>query len=389
MTNPSRSASLSPRRESLSAGDAASGISKRTGPHAGSSARSSVDELAVRTPGTPHVVAAFDKFRHTANAADLCATVGDVAWEAGWSFDAVPLGDGGEGTLEVLAAQGGTMRTTTVSGPLGDPVEASWLFRGSTAFIEMARASGLELVGGSDGNDALDASTFGTGELMVAALGAGAKRIVVALGGSATTDGGFGALRAMEPLPRFRGVKIVVACDVETRFVDAAAIFGPQKGASSLQVNLLTRRLERLADVYRSERGVDVRDMPGSGAAGGLAGGLLSIGAVLMSGFALVADETGLYDKIAGADLVVTGEGFVDEQSFNGKVVGGVCEAALDAGVGVLVVGGNVERDLQVPEHLRSSVRGVISLVERFGEDHAWTDPVQCVRTVVSEHLAG
>lgn len=350
-------------------------------------APSSSDELAVRHPGTPHVVAAFDKFRHTANAVDLCASVGDVAWEHGWSCDAVPMGDGGEGTLEALAAQGGTMRTTTVSGPLGDAVAASWLLRGSTAFIEMARASGLELVGGAEGNDALDASTFGTGELLVAALGAGAKRIVVTLGGSATTDGGFGALRAMEPLPRFRGARIVVACDVETRFVDAATVFGPQKGASSLQVNLLTRRLERLADVYRSERGVEVRDVPGSGAAGGLAGGLLSIGATLVSGFALVADETGLHEKVGGADLVVTGEGFVDEQSFNGKVVGGVCEAALEAGVGVLVIGGNVERDLFVPERLRPSVRAIVSLVDRFGEERAWSDPVQCVRAVVLEHL--
>ena len=319
----------------------------------------------------------------------MCASIGDVAWEAGWSFDAVPLGDGGEGTLEALAAQGGILRTTTVSGPLGDAVSAAWLLRGSTAFIEMARASGLELVGGAEGNDALDASTFGTGELMVAALGNGAKRLVVLLGGSATTDGGFGALRAMEPLPRFRGAQIVVACDVETRFVDAAAVFGPQKGASSLQVNLLTRRLQRLADVFRDERGIDVRDVPGSGAAGGLAGGLLSIGASLVSGFALVAEETGLHEKLSRADLVVTGEGFVDEQSFNGKVVGGVCEAALEAGIGVLVIGGNIEVGLDVPEHLRASVRCLVSLVDRFGEEKAWGEPVQCVRRVVHDHLAG
>ena len=349
---------------------------------------SSRDELSIRHPGTRHLVAAFDKFRHTAKAADLCAGVGDVAWEAGWSCDPVPLGDGGEGTLDALAAQGGILRTTTVSGPLGDPVLATWLLRGTTAFIEMASASGLELVGGTEGNDALDASTYGTGELMVAALSVGAKRIVVALGGSATTDGGFGALRAMEPLPRFRGTKIVVACDVDTRFVDAATVFGPQKGASSLQVNLLTRRLQRLADLYRSERGVDVRDVPGAGAAGGLAGGLLSIGATLTSGFALVADETGLHEKMVGADLVVTGEGFVDDQSFNGKVVGGVCDLAAESGVGVLVIGGNVEQDLQVPAAVAGHVHAVVSLVERFGEQRAWDDTLECVRTVVQEHLA-
>ena len=129
-----------------------------------------------------------------------------------------------------------------MSGPLGDPVDAQWLLVGDTAYIEMARASGLALVDGPSGNDPLGASTHGTGELIQAAVAAGARRVVTTLGGSATTDGGFGALRALEPLARLRGVRITVACDVETRFVDAAAVFAPQKGASPAQVEIVSGR---------------------------------------------------------------------------------------------------------------------------------------------------
>ena len=346
--------------------------------------------MSVTGPADPPlVVAAFDKFRHTASAPQLCAAVADVAWESGWACIGVPLGDGGEGTLEALADRGGSMRTTTVSGPLGDPVEASWLLRGRTAFVEMARASGLALVGGAAGNDALQASTYGTGELIVAARMAGATRIVVTLGGSATTDGGFGALRAMEPLVRFGGVEIIVACDVTTPFVDAAAVFGAQKGATPLQVNLLTRRLERLAGVYEAERGLDVRSVPGGGAAGGLAGGLLSVGATITSGFALVADEAGLDEHLAGARLVVTGEGFLDDQSFRGKVVGGVCESAREPGVPVLIVCGNRQQDLVVPPEAASTIAAIVSLTDEFGSERAWNEPLACIRDVVRSYLTG
>ncbi len=194
-------------------------------------------------------------------------------------------------------------------------------------------ASGLELVGGAEGNDPISASTTGTGELISAAVDLGATRVLVGVGGSATTDGGFGALRALYPPQRLRGVELLVACDVRTRFVDAARIFAPQKGASPAQVTLLERRLERLAQVYLEEHGVDVRELEGSGAAGGLAGGLAAVGAELVPGFELVADEVGLAERIEGADLVVTGEGFLDEQSFDGKVVGGVAELAAEVDV--------------------------------------------------------
>ena len=273
-----------------------------------------------------------------------------------------------------------------MSGPLGDPVDAQWLLVGDTAYIEMARASGLGLIDGPSGNDPLGASTHGTGELIQAAVAAGARRVVTTLGGSATTDGGFGALRALEPLARLRGVRITVACDVETRFVDAAAVFAPQKGASPAQVELLRRRLERLADVYLEERGIDVRDIVGGGAAGGLAGGLASIGAELVSGFRLVAEAVGLALTIERSNLVVTGEGFVDEQSFAGKVVGGVCELAAECGVPVLVVAGQVLDGLDL-----STVPGdveVVSLVDRFGKDRAWDHPVACVYEIVAERLS-
>ncbi len=176
------------------------------------------------------VVAAPDKFRGTARASDIARAIAAGAASAGWECDEVPLADGGEGTLEVL---GGGNRTTLVSGPLGDPVRASWQLNGRRAVIEMALASGLELVGGVPGNDAVAATTYGTGELIAAALDAGARRIIVGVGGSATTDGGLGALRAVYPLQRLRGVELQVACDVRTKFVEAAELFAGQKGASA------------------------------------------------------------------------------------------------------------------------------------------------------------
>jgi glycerate kinase len=276
----------------------------------------------------------------------------------------LPLADGGEGTLDVL---GGANRRTTVSGPLGDPVEAGWRMSGRRAVIEMARASGLDLVGGAEGNDAVGASTHGTGELIAAALDAGANDVVVAVGGSATTDGGLGALRALYPVHRLRGVRLTVACDVSIRFVDAAPLFGPQKGATPAQVQLLARRLERLVQVYLEEYGVDVSDLPGAGAAGGLAGGLACVGAELLSGFELVAERLDLEDAVADADLVVTGEGFLDAESFDGKVVGGVTEMAGHLGVPVVAVVGEAFDGAQdlVP---------TISLTELAGRDRAMAE---------------
>lgn len=328
----------------------------------------------------PLVLAAPDKFRGTASAAEVAGAVAAAAQHAGWRCDLAPVADGGEGTLEVL---GGQPRHTIVQGPLGDPIEAEWRLSGDTAVVEMARASGLAIVGGPAGNEPLEASTFGTGELIIAAVSAGARTVVVAVGGSATTDGGLGALRAMEPLARYRGVELVVACDVDTLFVDAAELFAPQKGATPSEVALLRRRLERLAQVYQRDHGVDVTSLVGAGAAGGLAGGLAAAGARLVPGFDLVADSLGLFERVEAASLVVTGEGFLDEESFHGKAVGGVCGLAAEAGVPVFVVAGRVLDGVELPPGVEA-----VSLVERFGEDRARAEVATCVTEVVAERLS-
>jgi glycerate kinase len=319
-----------------------------------------------------------DKLRGTATAEEAAAAICAGAQQAGWDCDAVPLADGGEGTLDVL---GGPNRTTTVSGPLGDDVQAGWRY-GRTAVIEMARASGLSLLAEVADNDPMAASTAGTGELIAAAIDAGCKRIVIGVGGSATTDGGLGALRALEPLSRLKGIELIVACDVRTTFVDAARIFSPQKGATPAQVELLHRRLERLAQVYEESYGVDVRDVPGSGAAGGLAGGLLCAGARLVSGFDVVVEEVGLEDRLEGVDLLITGEGFLDEQSFEGKVVGGVAELGEANGIPVLAIVGEVLEGVTVPAGLE-----VVSLVASCGEERAWADPAGCLVEQVASRL--
>ena len=311
-----------------------------------------------------------DKFRGTASASQAVAALTAGLQALGHEAIACPLADGGEGLLEVL---GGANRITTVTGPLGDPVEAAWRFVGRSAVIEMALASGLGLVGGPDHNDAVAASTFGTGELISAALEAGAKKIVVGLGGSATTDGGLGALRALEPLHRLRGVELNVACDVGVRFVQAAQLFGPQKGATPSQVKLLERRLERLLQVYENDYGVQVGDLVGGGAAGGLAGGLACLGASLLSGFDLVSDYLGLDELIESADLVITGEGFLDAESFEGKVVGGVTDLANRLDVPVVAVVGEAFDAAQ-------TLVPTVSLVEQFGRERAMGDTLACLQ---------
>ena len=324
------------------------------------------------------VVAAVDKFRGTATAAEVAAAIGHACWELGHDCVEIAVADGGEGILDAL---GGPNRTTTVTGPLGDPVETPWRLHRRVAVIEMALASGLQLAGGAEGNDPMAASTTGVGELIDRALDLNAQRIVVGLGGSATTDGGLGAIRAITAPHRLRGVELLVACDVTTRFTDAAKVFGPQKGASPAQVELLTRRLERLADVYREQYGVDIVDLPGSGAAGGLAGGLAALGGRLLPGFDLVADELELDERIEGADLVITAEGHLDAQSFAGKVVGGVAGIAAAHGVPCGVVCGIVDTD--VAERLPTR-----SLVADHGEQLAFGEPLMCIEKSASALIA-
>jgi glycerate 2-kinase len=327
------------------------------------------------------VVAAPDKFKGTLTAAEVAAAIGHACWELGIECTEVPMADGGDGLLEVL---GGANRTSRVTGPLGDVVSAPWRLSKGTAVIEMARASGLTLVGGAAGNDALNATTTGTGELIDHALDAGARRIIVGLGGSATTDGGFGAIRAITAIARLKQVELLVACDVTTTFTDAAAVFGPQKGASPAQVALLTRRLERMTQMFRDDFGVDVASVAGGGAAGGLGGALAALGARLLPGFELVADELDLYDHLVGADLVITGEGCLDDTSSAGKVVGGIASIADELGVPVLaIVGSDERRD-------RTALAGVqvVSLVADHGEALALSEPKRLVEQAAAAWLA-
>ena len=333
----------------------------------------------------PTVLACPDKFRGTASASELAKAITRAALASKWRSDEAPVADGGEGILDVL---GGKRRSTRVQGPLGEVVDAEWRLQGdgreATAVIEMARAAGLDLVGGAEWNDPLRATTAGVGQLIMAAAAAGARRIVVGVGGSASTDGGQACLQAMEPRARLTGVDLVVACDVTTRFLDAARVFAGQKGATDKQVELLTRRLEALASLYEDTYGVDVRDLPGSGAAGGLAGGLAAIGAELVPGFELVADRIDLAARMESVDLVVTGEGFLDDQSFEGKAVGGVLELAAELDVPALVVAGSIVDGL--PPFAGDVT--VVSLVETFGEERAHAETAVCVEDAVRSHLA-
>lgn len=310
------------------------------------------------------LLAAPDKFRGTLSAREAAAAIAAGAARAGWTVVDLPLADGGEGTLDVL---GGGNRRTTVTGPLGEPVEAEWrLEDDGTALIEAALACGLSLAGGPGRNDPLRATSRGVGELIAAAAEEGAGRIVVAVGGVASTDGGLGAAEALRPpLP----VPLEVACDVEARFLDAAVVFAPQKGATPEQVAALRERLAKL----------DVPDLPGSGAAGGLAGGLAALGARLVPGFELVADRLGFDEQLRAAELVVTGEGLLDSTSFAGKVVGRVLDRAKAAGVETLVLAGDVAPGSPID---------AVSLVARYGPERALAEPAECLTELVETALA-
>ena len=310
------------------------------------------------------LLAAPDKFRGTLSAREAASVIAAGAERAGWSPVELPLADGGEGTLDVI---GGGNRRTSVTGPLGDPVEAAWrLEEDGTALIEAAQACGLTLAGGPELNDPLEATSRGVGELIAAAVAEGATRIVVFVGGVASTDGGVGATEAV---PHPLRVPLGVACDVEARFLEAADVFAPQKGATPEQVQILRERLAKLV----------VPDLPGSGAAGGLAGGLAALGASLLPGFDLVADRLGLDGRLSDADLVVTGEGLVDATSATGKVVGRVLERAQAAKVEALVLAGDVAPDSPID---------ALSLVASYGRERALAEPAECLTELVATTLA-
>jgi len=323
------------------------------------------------------VVVAPDKFKGSLTAVQAAEAVAAGLRRAVPGVDVVllPVADGGDGTLEAAYAAGYSRVPARVTGPTGEPVDASVAVRGTDAVVEMADASGLSrLPGGVPAP--LTASTYGTGELLQVALDSGARHVVLGIGGSATTDGGAGMAQAVgvrlldaagEPLPPGGAAllhldridvsgldarwgdgaaRVTVASDVDNPLVGprgAAAVYGPQKGASPADVELLDRALRRWAEVLRRDLGVDVAERPGAGAAGGLGAGAMAVlGARLTSGIALLLDVLGFADAVVGADLVITGEGALDEQSLAGKAPVGVATAAGAAGVPVVALAGQV-----------------------------------------------
>ncbi|MNQ48088.1 Glycerate 2-kinase [compost metagenome] len=322
------------------------------------------------------VVIAPDSFKECLPAAEVAAAIAAGLREVWPQAELVcrPMADGGEGTVAALvAATGGEYRESVVRGPLGEAVAAHWGWIGASrsAVIEMAAASGLHLVPTSD-RDALRACTYGTGELILAALQAGAERIVLGFGGSATNDAGSGMLRALgarfadaagRPLPaggaalaqlahidlsgldpRLQAVDFEVACDVDNPLCGprgASQVFGPQKGATPEQVRQLDAALAHFADLCAQTLGRDDRDLPGSGAAGGIGFAARSfLGARFRPGIELVAEVSGLEQALVGADLLITGEGRLDEQTLHGKTPMGVASIAKRHGVPVIALAG-------------------------------------------------
>jgi glycerate 2-kinase len=322
------------------------------------------------------VVVAPDKFEGSLTAEQAARAIEAGLRRARGDAEVVllPVGDGGAGTLAALIAAGFERVPVRATGPTGEPVDAAVALRGDRAFVEMAEASGLRRLPGGR-RAPLEATTYGTGELIRAALDLGARELVLGIGGSATTDGGAGMASALgarfldqegRPLPpggaallrlaridtsgldpRLRQARFTVAADVDNPLVGpegAAAVYGPQKGASPEDVLLLDSALRRYARVLHSDLGLDLAAAPGAGAAGGLgAGAIAFLGATLRSGIELVLELVGFDAAVAGADLVITGEGKVDFQSLRGKAPFGVARAAADHGVPVVALAGVVE----------------------------------------------
>ncbi len=379
------------------------------------------------------VVVAPDSFKgslpaHEAAAA-IAAGLRDAATEAGVDLEVrlSPVADGGEGSTDIVLAAGWSRRTCRVSGPTGHPVLASFAlspagFVPRTALVELATASGLSLLPGS-GPDARHATTHGTGELVAAALDEGIGRLVLCIGGSATTDGGTGMAGALgarfldrnaDPLPpggaaltrlarvdvsrldpRLRATDVLVACDVDnplTGPTGAAHVYAPQKGASPADVDDLDAGLVRLAQVLRRDLGVEVERVPGAGAAGGVgAGAIAFLSARLTPGIDLLLDLVGFDAALEGADLVVTGEGSLDAQSLAGKAPMGVARRARAAGVPVVVIAGRVDLDGAARDRLADlGVVEVRALVEiEPDEQRAQADAATLLRTLAARTLAG
>lgn len=321
------------------------------------------------------VVLAPDSFKESMSAAQAVAAmargVRTVLPDA--ECVEVPMADGGEGTADALvAALGGQWRTVASTDALGRPIEAAYGLSGGLAVVEVAAAVGIGLVAPAE-RDVARSSSLGVADLIRDALGTGATRLVVGLGGSATTDGGAGLLaglgvrwldadgNALSPTPaglaaldhadvsgldpRLAAVAIELACDVTNPLLGtegAAAVFGPQKGATPGQVPVLDATLARIADALVAAGLPDVRDLPGSGAAGGLGAAFLALGARMRRGVEVVAEAAHLEEAVAGADLVLTGEGSLDRQTLSGKTPSGVADVAARHGVPVIAFAGRL-----------------------------------------------
>ena len=335
------------------------------------------------------IVIAPDKFKGSLSAPEVCSHLEKgLQRGAGGNLDIVriPVADGGEGTLDAAVGSGFTRRTATVTGPTGQPVEADFAVRGHEAVIEMATASGLALVPSvrngrrPDSADATTATSLGTGQLIRAALDAGCRRIILGVGGSANTDGGAGLLQGLGARfldsrnnelspggaalanlhsidftdfePRLVDTRFVLASDVDNPLLGAqgaAAVFGPQKGAAQQDVGMLDAALARFVEVLAREigfRAVKAAEAPGAGAAGGVGYAAIAVlAATRRPGIDVVLEFTGLADRLAGADLVITGEGSLDAQSLLGKTPMGVARAAAGQGVPVVAVCGRTTLD--------------------------------------------
>jgi glycerate kinase len=277
------------------------------------------------------VLVAPDAFKGSLRAIEVARAVAAGLEGSGWVCDLAPLADGGEGTSEVLVARlGGRVEVTAAHDPLGREIEAEFgLLDDGHAVVEVAAASGLDLVAAGERN-AEAASSAGTGELIVAAIAAGARHVLVGAGGSATTDGGAGAIEAIEHAGGLGEARLSVLCDVRTPFERAAAVFAPQKGADPDAVRRLERRLEQHA------RGLprDPRGLPMSGAAGGLAGGLWArFDAALLAGAPFVLDAIGFDGRLRASHAVVLGEGRLDATTLEGKALGEAATRARQLGV--------------------------------------------------------
>ena len=299
------------------------------------------------------IVAAFDSFKGCLFSLEIAGEVRRAVEETLPGSEVVEVGiaDGGEGTIDAVVGRlGGRFAEAVVSDPLGRPTVARYGIAGDLGIIEASQACGINLLRPEERNPLLT-TTKGVGELILDAISNGCKRFVVGIGGSATNDGGRGMVEVEGFLEKARNCSFTVACDVDNPFIGpqgASRVFSPQKGAGPADIEILERRLTEYAEVILAETGVDVRNMPGAGASGGLGGAFAAfLGAELTPGIEMVLDAIGFDDIIKGADLIFTGEGRSDFQTAHGKAPAGVLSHARRQGITVALVSGAI---LHCPE---------------------------------------